>query len=144
MYTKTWLQFVFPLYLWMLAGGIILGCKYSYFVTKFFGNNAVHVLATILLLSYNKLLRVIITAYTIQVESDHIGEERVWAYDGNISYLGSKHSILFTVSTAVLLFLWLPFTVLILLGHWLQRYNHHRGLNGLGHYDLYLMHTMVL
>ena len=46
MYTKTWLQFVFPLYLWMLAGGIILGCRYSQLVTRFFGNNAVHVLAT--------------------------------------------------------------------------------------------------
>ena len=127
MYTKTWLQFVFPLYLWMLAGGIILGCRYSYFVTKFFGNNAVHVLATILLLSYNKLLRVIITVYsatTVQVESQHVREDFVWTFDGNIPYLGSKHSILFAVSTVLFLIIWLPFTVLILLGHWLQRYNH--------------------
>ena len=29
MYTKTWLQFVFPLYLWVLAGGMILACRYS-------------------------------------------------------------------------------------------------------------------
>ena len=61
MYTKTWLQFAFPVYLWVLAGGIILACRYSQLATRFFGNNAVHVLATILLLSYNKLLRVIIT-----------------------------------------------------------------------------------
>ena len=135
MYTKMWLQFVFPLYLWMLAGGIILACRYSQLVTRFFGNNAVHVLATILLLSYNKLLRVMISIYsatTILVQDENEREEFVWAYDGNIPYLGPKHAILFAVSTAVFLTLWLPFTVLILLGHWLQRYNHLRGLLWLG------------
>ena len=132
MYTKTWLQFVFPLYLWMLAGGIILGCRYSQLVTRFFGNNAVHVLATIFLLSYNKLLRVIISTYSATTILVQNKDRVVWTYDGNIPYFGPQHAILFTVSTAVLLFLWLPFTVLILLGHWLQRYNHHRGLKWFG------------
>ena len=137
MYTKTWLQFAFPLYLWSLAGAIILACRYSHFVTKLFGNNAVHVLATIFLLSYNKLLRVIITVYTVTIikvqrETKEIENKYVWAYDGNIPYLGSKHAILFAVSTAVFLALWLPFTVLVLLGHWLQRYNHLKGLRWLG------------
>ena len=137
MYTKTWLQFAFPLYLWSLAGAIILACRYSHFVTKLFGNNAVHVLATIFLLSYNKLLRVIITVYTVTIikvqrETKEIENKYVWAYDGNILYLGSKHAILFAVSTAVFLALWLPFTVLVLLGHWLQRYNHLKGLRWLG------------
>jgi len=54
MYAKTWLQFVFPLYLWALAGGIILVCHFSIRATRFFGNNAVQVLATLFLLSYNK------------------------------------------------------------------------------------------
>ena len=136
MFTKTCLQFAFPLYLWILAGGIILACRCSQLVTRFFGNNAVHVLATIFLLSYNKLLRIITTVYsatTIQVESEHIiREEFVWAYDGNLPYLGRQHAILFAISTAVFLILWLPFTVLILLGPWLQRYNHLRGLRWLG------------
>ena len=137
MYTKTWLQFAFPLYLWILAGAIILACRYSHSVTKLFGNNAVHVLATIFLLSYNKLLRVIITVYTVTIikvqrETTDIENKYVWAYDGNIPYLGSKHAILFAVSTAVFLTLWLPFTVLVLLGHWLQRYNHLKGLRWLG------------
>jgi hypothetical protein len=137
MYTKTWLQFAFPLYRWILAGAIILACRYSHSVTKLFGNNAVHVLATIFLLSYNKLLRVIITVYTVtmikvQRETKEIENKYVWAYDGNIPYLGSKHAILFAVSTAVFLALWLPFTVLVLLGHWLQRYNHLKGLRWLG------------
>ena len=28
-YWKTWLQFAFPLYIWLLVGGIIIGCHYS-------------------------------------------------------------------------------------------------------------------
>ena len=59
MYTKTWLQFVFPLYIWTLVGGIILVCRFSVRATRFFGNNTVQVLATLFLLSYNKLLRTI-------------------------------------------------------------------------------------
>ena len=139
MYTKTWLQFVFPLYLWILAGGVILVCRYSRLATKFFGDNTVHVLATIFLLSYNKLLITITMVYsssTINVqnnynESDDIKEDVVWTYDGNIHFFSTRHSLLFAVSTGVLLFLWLPFTLCVLLGQWLQRYNHYRGLRWL-------------
>ena len=139
MYTKTWLQFVFPLYLWILAGGMILVCRYSQLATKFFGDNTVHVLATIFLLSYNKLLITITMVYsssTINVqnnynESDDIKEDVVWTYDGNIHFFSTRHSLLFAVSTGVLLFLWLPFTLCVLLGQWLQRYNHYRGLRWL-------------
>ena len=139
MYTKTWLQFVFPLYLWILAGGMILVCRYSRLATKFFGDNTVHVLATIFLLSYNKLLITITMVYsssTINVqnnynESDDIKENVVWTYDGNVPFFSTRHSLLFAVSTGVLLFLWLPFTLCVLLGQWLQRYNHYRGLRWL-------------
>ena len=108
MYTKTWLQFCFPLYIWVLAGGIILACRYSQLATRFFGNNAIHVLATVFLLSYNKLLRVIImvfSATSIQVQGEHLQDAVVWTYDGNIPYLGTQHTVLFAVSTAVFLIL---------------------------------------
>ena len=139
MYTKTWLQFVFPLYLWILAGGMILVCRYSRLATKFFGDNTVHVLATIFLLSYNKLLITITMVYsssTINVqnnynESDDIKVDVVWTHDGNVPFFSARHSLLFAVSTGVLLFLWLPFTLCVLLGQWLQRYNHYRGLRWL-------------
>ena len=60
-YWKTLLQFVFPFYLWILAALIIAACHYSSTMTKFFGTNAVAVLATIIMLSYVKLLRTIVT-----------------------------------------------------------------------------------
>ena len=137
-YLKTWLQFVFPLYLWVLAGGITLACRHSQLATKFFGNNAVQVLATMLLLSYNKILRIIITVCSMSIirtqtsESDHIREDVVWTYDGKISFFDLKHAVLFAFCICVFLFLWFPFTLFILLGQWLQRYNHYWGLKWIG------------
>ena len=54
---KTWLQFLFPLYIWLIAGIIIIVCHYSSHLTNLIGNRAVPLLATLFLLSYTKLLR---------------------------------------------------------------------------------------
>ena len=59
-YGRTWLQFVFPLYLWGIASLIIILAKYSHRVAKLMGNNGVPVLATLFLLSYAKLFNTII------------------------------------------------------------------------------------
>ena len=45
----------------------------------------------------------------------------MWSSDGNLDYLGPKHAPLFTVALAALLFLWLPYTLLLLLEQWLHR-----------------------
>ena len=45
-YYKTWLQFVFPFYIWSIAGFIMILLKYNNSVSKTMGNNSVHVLAT--------------------------------------------------------------------------------------------------
>ena len=65
MYTKTWLQFLFPFYIWALVLGIIFMCHFSQRATALIGNNAVQVLSTLFLLSYNKLLHTITVAYTL-------------------------------------------------------------------------------
>jgi len=61
-YWKTWLQFVFPVYIWIITAVIIVVAHYSSTGARFFGSNSVQVLATLFLLSYTKLLRTIITA----------------------------------------------------------------------------------
>ena len=60
-YQKTWLQFVFPFYIWFLVGVIILFCHYSSTVMKLMGMRNIEVLATLFLLSYAKLLKTIVT-----------------------------------------------------------------------------------
>ena len=54
-YSRTWLQFVFPVYIWCLAVGFIILANYSQRVAKLSGNNGVPVLATLFLLSYAKM-----------------------------------------------------------------------------------------
>ena len=54
-YGKTWLQFVFPVYIWVLVGLMILASRYSCRFAKLLGNNPVSVLATLILLSYTKI-----------------------------------------------------------------------------------------
>ena len=61
---KTWLQFLFPLYIWFMVIAIIVSSHYSTRASRLSGNNAVQVLATLFLLSYAKLLRIIITVFS--------------------------------------------------------------------------------
>ena len=62
--TKTGLQFVFPFYIWCIAGLVIIISHYSIRATKLFGNNSVSVLATLFLLSYGKLFGNITDVFT--------------------------------------------------------------------------------
>ena len=122
-YYKTWLQFIFPFYIWSIAGLIIILSKYSIRVSKLMGNNSVPVLATLFLLSHAKLFRIIISAlsYTILYTSE--GHKAVWSADGNVDYLSSKHVGLFAVAVVSLLFLWLPYTLFLFLAQWLHMCN---------------------
>ena len=43
-YAKTWLQFVFPLYVWLMVIAIIVASHYSTIASKIFGNNGLQVL----------------------------------------------------------------------------------------------------
>ena len=122
---RTWLQFVFPLYIWTIAGLIIVLAKYSDKVAKVMGNNGVPVLATLFLLSYAKLFNTIIRVLSFTTLQTTQGQHFMWSVDGNIAYLGPEHAPLFAVAVTVLVFLWLPYTLLLLLGQWLHGLNCH-------------------
>ena len=51
-FSQTWLQFVFPVYIWCIIGLLIIVCRYSTTVSRLTGSNTVSVLATLFLLSY--------------------------------------------------------------------------------------------
>ena len=122
-YSRTWLQFVFPVYLWSIAGAIIIIAKYSRRMSALSGNNGVPVLATLFLLSYTKLLNIIISALSYTTLHTSSGPKYVWSIDGNIDYLSYKHLPLFVVAMLVLVFLWLPYMLLLVFGNYLQKLN---------------------
>ena len=122
-YAKAWLQFVFPFYLWCIAGLIIISARYSTRFARLTGNNSVPVLATLFLLSYAKLLRNVITILSYTTVDTAQGQKVVWSADGNIDYLGPQHVPLFTAAIATLILLWLPYTTLFLLAQWVCTIN---------------------
>ena len=120
-YSKTWLQFAFPLYIWTIALGIVILSKYSRRVAGLMGNNSVTVLATLFLLSYAKLLRTIIIGLSYSVIESEDGRKYVWSADGSLEYLGIYHAPLFAACVATLVFLWLPYTIILFCGQWLHK-----------------------
>ena len=131
-FLKTWLQFIFPLYIWSIAGLMIILARYSTRVTKLFGERAVPILATIILLSYNKLLKTAVEILDFSVISVYSewnvtkSTMIVWSVDGTFEYFRYPHIFLFVAALLTLLFLWLPYTLLLLLVQWLRRISHLR------------------
>ena len=124
-YAYSWFQFLFPFYILILVGCIIVACRYSRSFTKHLGQNPVAVLATLFLMSYSKLLQAIIvplfwtylTYYTPFNETRSI----VWLYDASILFFNERKHIalgLFAVSTLVVFVV--PYISLLFIGHWLQ------------------------
>ena len=131
-YSYTWLQFAFPLYLWFLVGLIILACKYSSRAMKLFGSNPVAVLATVVLMSYSKLLHTSqqILSYVTVYYSNGTQEKR-WKIDPNLLYFQGKHLPLAMFGLFVVTVFLLPYIVLISFGYYFQKYSNKRGLRWL-------------
>ena len=127
-YWKTWLQFVFPFYIWAILGLMVLTARHSKTLTKFYGNRAVPVLATLFLLSYSKLLR---TVTSIYMSSDLLqyperSTFKIWSVDGNVDYFGFPHILLLVAALFIQIFLWLPYTLTLLFEQLLQKVSHIR------------------
>ena len=123
MYTKAWLQFLFPIYIWTIVGGMIVSSHYSTTAAKLFRRHAVKVLATLFLLSFAKLQRTIITALSFTFLTYPDGTKTVWLYDSNVEYLHGKHIVLFIAAVLALLFFLIPYTLVLLLIQCLLKLN---------------------
>ena len=117
-YALTFLQLSFPVYLWLLAFGIIIASRHFAFMNKLCG---IYVLATVFLLSYTKIQRTIAAGLSFTIVDMSNGTNYIaWLSDGNVRYLEGKHTTLFLVSVVFLLALFIPYTLSITFGPWLQ------------------------
>ena len=92
-YTRTWIQLAFPVYIISLLIVIIIVSEYSPRFTRLIGRkNPVATLATLILLSYAKLLSTTITILSYAVLHYPNGSAvTVWLSDGNVKYFQGKH-----------------------------------------------------
>jgi len=116
-----WLQFIFPIYNWVIV--IALSRRY---VTsgRLFSRHSVPVLATLLLLSYAKVLRTIIVVLSFTSLRLPDGSRMiVWFSDANVMYPDPRHAVLVLVALVFLLGFVVPFTFLVVFASCLQAHS---------------------
>ena len=116
--------------IWILTAVIIVSSHYSTLASRLSGNNAVQVLATLFLLSYTKLLRLVITVFSVtEVPYPDGYIKLVWLFDGNTEYLKGKHIPLFIATILLLTLLSIPYTFSLINIQWLQKISHYRAMS---------------
>ena len=121
-YSKMWLELVYPIYLCTLAGILVLICKHvPTRFKKYLGRPSAAIFATLLLMSYAKLLRIVIaTMSSVRVYKCDGTTMLVWLYDGNIPFLSGKHVGLFVIALLLLLAFIIPYTIVLVFAPCLQ------------------------
>ena len=120
-YQKTWLQFGFLFYLWILELIIIILSRRYIFFTRLVGRNIVKVLATMFLICYTKTISIAINSLEFaNIKHSDRSQTSVWLLDGNIDYLSGKHIPLFLLGI-ILIFISLAYTLILLFIQCLQR-----------------------
>ena len=123
-YSKTWLQLAFPTYIITLVVLMIFISERSPRFTRLIGRrDPVATLATLILLSYSRLLSTTIIVLSFAILDYPDGPRLVWLLDGNVKYLQGKHIGLFTVAIMIIL-LGIPYTFLLFLWQWCIRTPH--------------------
>ena len=119
-YTKTWIDFLFSVYLIALVAGVILICQYSKKFASLLGKrNPVATLATLILFSYTKLVQNIINSLAFAIlEYTDGSKELVWRPDATVKYFSGKHIPLFLMPLLILL-IGIAYTVLLFFWQWL-------------------------
>ena len=121
-YGKFLLQLAFPTYVFVLIGIIIVLCEVSKKFSNLLSNrNPVAALCTLILLSYSKLIRTIITALQFtHLDYPDGSREIVWLYDANVLYFTVSHIPRF-LAAFIIIILGTIYTILLLFGQWFPR-----------------------
>ena len=104
-YSKTWLQFIFPTYIFIIVFVIIVICQHSQKLSNLLGgHNPIATLATLVWLSNAKYFRTILSIVSFtHLKYPNNKTVSLWFPDGNIHYLKGKHIALFLVSLLIII-----------------------------------------
>ena len=127
MYGKVWLEILFPLYLLSLSS-VLVTMRHrvsTHWIAKLLRERNPHaVLATILLLTFNKFLILLPRIYSYATLEYPDGEKHmVWLADGSVSYAEGKHVGLLLVGMLLVTYVVLYSTIL-LSSQWLINSTH--------------------
>ena len=112
---KAILSIAFPIYIWLIAIGLVYASRFSHRLAQLTSQSAVPVLATLIYITYYELLRFSVDGLafsTIHRQKD--SDDIVWYYDGNVGYLRDyKHVCLFCLVLIVVCAFILPYAILL-------------------------------
>ena len=122
-YSKTLLQLAFPGYVFFLVFMVIIISKYSMRFSKLIGKrNPVATLATLISLSYAKLLHITIASLSYAILKYPDGSHTyVWLIDASVNYLSGKHIVVFMIALLIII-AGVCYTTLLLFWQWLLRH----------------------
>ena len=121
-YTKTWIQVAFPAYIIFLVIVIIFFSSRSSRFSNLIGKrNPVATLATLILLSYTKLLQIVITSFSfVNIKFPNGTTNLLWLPNANMAYADHKLKLTILIILAVvILVIGMLYTVLIFSWQWL-------------------------
>ena len=123
-YAKMWLQLAFPFYLIFIAILIIITSRYYTTIQRLTARRALPVLATLFLLSYTKILRIMSSVLFFYSTITHLPSKHtklVWSVDANVPLLGVRFIILF-IACLILFLMLVSFNVILLFTRTLSRF----------------------
>lgn len=125
--TATYMGFIVPIYLWFIVLVLILLSRHFQAVAKLTSRSAIPVLATIIHLSFSKLLSFVVNALSViylEVENNYGNSSHryVWYFDGSVEYFSKYHVGMFCLSLISLVFFLLPYTIFLTGTKWFARF----------------------
>ena len=123
-YAKMWLQLLFPFYLVSIAIALIIGSRYFTIIQRLTAHRVLYLLATLILLSYTKVLLVVCQVLFLFSPIIHLPSkqtELVWSIDANVSITTPKLLVLYTICI-ILFVVILVFNILLLFPRTLSRF----------------------
>ena len=126
-YSKIWLQFAFPGYLIVVLFAIIAISRWSSQFAKLIGKrNPVATLATLILISYMKFLRIVVDIFSFVILHYPDGSHKLhWLPDANIEYFKGRHIPLFLIATFIVI-IGLSYTIFLFSWQWLLQASNYR------------------
>ena len=116
-YIATWLEFAFPLYLLCIIAVLVVASRYSVKIERLARKKVIPVIATIFLLSYNKIMIVtfnVLFSYSIIHHLHSKKTTMCWDIDTGISLFGVFHLLLVLFCVILLLFVIIPINALLI------------------------------
>ena len=124
-YAATWLHFMFPIYVLLIVVAMAFASRYFQVIEKITRKRVIPVIATLYLLSYNKLMVVTfrgLFSYTTIYHLYDMSTDVYWSTDTGIPLFGVKFTLLFIFCLLIFALVIVPTNVLFLFSKLSYRY----------------------